>query len=177
MRLKKLEDAIEEPVTVEQVKSDLILTGDADDDLIEEWIVAFRQLIESHVKQSLLTQEWRLYFRPDELDDDNRITLPRPPIQSIEEVTFVDGDGLVEVLVVTDDYRLEDEDLVLIDSYDDGSLTVDYYAGYETTEEIPQPILQAIRNSAAAHYENREMFVLPPAVKMQVAPYRRGRLL
>jgi len=179
MRIKKLEDAIEEPVFTEQVKSDLILTGDADNELIDEWITAFRQLIESHVKQTLLTQKLAMYFKPAELDENRRIALRRPPIQSIDQVTFVDLDGISETLTEDDDYFLDDEEIAFVASYADiiGNFSVEYYAGYDSIEEIPQPILQSIRNSVAAHYENREMFVLPPAVRTQLAPFRRGRLL
>ena len=186
MRQSRLKDAVTEPVTIEQVKSDLILAGNADDELISDWIVSFRQLVEEHVKLSLLTQTRRVSFKLNELENNDRFILPRPPIQSITSVTYTDQDGNVDSYVANDDYRQEEEWIVFttapfkdIDHLEEdvGRFIVDYTAGYTSVDDVPRPISNAIRNATAAHYENREMFVLPPAVRTQLAPYRRGRLL
>jgi uncharacterized phiE125 gp8 family phage protein len=185
VRLKKLEDADDEPIIIEQVKADLILTGDADDDLIGEYISAFRQLIEAETKTSILTQTWQVSFTPQELEPMNdledtgydRFVLPRPPLQSVDTVIYTDPDGVETDLVEDTDYRIEEDFIVFEDPEGDGRYTVEYTTGYESEDEVPFPILQAIRIATAAHYENREAFVIPPSVKAHITPYKRGRLL
>lgn len=185
MRLKKLEDADSEPVNVDQVKQDLILAGDADDELLADYIKSFRQFIEEFTKTSILTQTWQVSFTPQELEPPNdevdveyipdRFLLPRPPIQSIESVTYTTIDGETTALTVTTDYRVEDDILVFEEPEYDGYYTIVYVAGYDDEANVPTPILQGIRIATSAHYENREAFVLPPSVKRDITPYKRGR--
>ena len=186
MRLKRRVDAQTEPVTKEQVKEDLILTGTADDTLIESYIKTARQFIENYAKVSILTQTWQVSFTPDELiapvgsDIPDRITLPRPPIQSVNAVTFLDDSGTTTTLTVTTDYRFEGEDVIFVSPEAAGTIgryTIDYTAGYADTSIIPDPFLIGIRIAATSHYENRESFVIPPGIRQLVGPFRRRRLV
>jgi uncharacterized phiE125 gp8 family phage protein len=170
-------------VTKEQVKADLILTGTADDTLIESYITTARQFIENYAKVSILTQTWQVSFTPDELiapvegETPDRITLPRPPIQSVNTITFMDDTGTSTTLAVTTDYRFEDEDVIFVSPEVGGRYTIDYTTGYTDTSIIPDPFLIGIRIAATSHYENRESFVIPPGIRQLVGPLRRGRLV
>lgn len=186
MRLRRRIDAQSEPVTKEEVKADLILTGTADDTLIDSYITTARQFIENYAKVSILTQTWQVSFTADELiapvenGMPDRITLPRPPIQSVNAVTFMDDTGTSTTLTVTTDYRFEGEDLIFVSPEAAGTVgryTIDYTTGYADTSIIPDPFLIGIRIAATSHYENRESFVIPPGIRQLIGPFRRGRLV
>lgn len=186
MRLIKISDADDEPVTVDEVKEDLILTGTADDDLIKGYIKSSRQFVENYAKTTLLTQTWEVSFTPDELrqpvmeETQDRIPLPRSPIQTINTVTWIDEEGNESLLDETTDYRLQGDYLLFVHPEDTGIIgiyVVNYDAGYEDVDDVPEPFIIAIRIGATSHYENRESFVIPPGIRQLVGPLRRGRLL
>ena len=50
MRLKKIIEVSDEPVDVEDVKTDLALSGDLDNDLIAHYITTSRRYVENYTK-------------------------------------------------------------------------------------------------------------------------------
>ena len=175
MHLSRVTDATTEPITHEDVKSDLILTGTADDTLIDGYIKSSRQFIENYAKVSLFTQTWQVLITPSELQTLN--ALPRSPIQEITSVTWTDEEGVTTPVDPTD-YRLAGDELILLEYEDDGYYTITYTAGFDDDDptKVPEPFKIAIRIAATSHYENRESFVIPPGIRQLVGPLRRGRL-
>jgi Phage QLRG family, putative DNA packaging. len=125
MRVTKLSEVSDEPVDVEDVKADLVLSGDADNDLIANYITTARKYVENYTKTSILQQQFRVAFTPIELQTSaemtsmvyynfayneesyynyvyntalpDRVTLPRPPIQHIDSAKWVDEQGTEQV--------------------------------------------------------------------------------
>ena len=206
MRLTRTEDATVEPVTLEDVKEELILTGTADDGLINRFIKSGRQYVENFCKISIFTLTWEVTFSQQELCPPgnppltdmtaDRITLPRSPIQSINSVTWTNEDatpagatmitlippGTSTTLTETTDYRLEGDVLIFVSpkNYDAiGTYTVNYDAGFDDSDAnlVPEDLLSAIRVMVSSNYENREQKTIPSGLRQLLAPYRRGRLL
>jgi len=124
MRLKKLSEVSDEVVDVEDVKSDLILTGNQDDDLIANYITTARKYVENYTKTSILQQQFQVSFTPIDLQTTaemtsmvyynfayneesyynyvyntalpDRFTLPRPPVISVDNAMWVDEQGTVQ---------------------------------------------------------------------------------
>lgn len=143
MRIKKIIEVSDEPVDVEDVKTDLALSGDLDNDLIAHYITTSRRYVENYTKTSILKQQIQASFSTSELvpaaealrkvyynfsyDTESffnymanptysdRFTLPRPPVQEIDSASWVDESGLTTPLVVGTDYRVFDDVLILME--------------------------------------------------------------
>lgn len=153
-----------EPVTTAEAKSHLRLDGDQENASITILITAARRLCEGYAGLSFVTQE-----RQIKLDafPDGEIIVPYGPVQSIDSVAYIDGDGNPQTLDIDDDYT-EDTSGELarispVDSWpatDDvlGAVTITYTAGYDDASGIPIPgeAKQAILMTLASLYENRQ---------------------
>jgi Phage QLRG family, putative DNA packaging. len=123
MRLKKLSEVSDEVVDVEDVKADLILTGDQDNDLIANYITTARKYVENYTKTSILQQQFQVSFTPSDIQTTaemtsmvyynfayneesyynyvyntalpDRFILPRPPVVSVDSAKWVDEQGQV----------------------------------------------------------------------------------
>jgi hypothetical protein len=102
-----------EPVTLSEVKAQLVIDGTADDALLTSFIAEARQEIEEVTGLALITQEWRLSLdhwpngREPWWDGVRQIAiselatggvpawvqLPRYPLQSVDDVTVFDEPG------------------------------------------------------------------------------------
>jgi uncharacterized phiE125 gp8 family phage protein len=89
------------PVTVEYAKRHLRSLGNSEDVLVETWIWAATSYIEEMTGRQigLATREAWLDAFPGAPGGSFRhlkIELPHPPLQSVVNVTYVDGDGAVQ---------------------------------------------------------------------------------
>ena len=114
------------------------------------------------------------------MDNDGRIHLPFPPIQSIVSVSYVDsGTGNVVVMPGTD-YIFDQDGSLLTPAYGKswptarsipGAVFVDYVAGYGAPGNVPESIKTWIKRKAADINENRETQDDPKGYAL-LAPYR-----
>src|SRR5579864_6034130 len=109
----------QEPLTLQDVKDWIRAdSGDTSQDaVLNDLIVAARRHCEERAHLALITQTWQLtldrfpglsYFAPDNpgwdymrlgVDADPRaIRLPRPPLQSVLSVTYVDMNGVTQTV-------------------------------------------------------------------------------
>ncbi len=155
--------------------TDLYRFMDADDE-VRRLVVAARQTVERWCWRSLLTQTWRLTldrFPPIDSavnagEELQTIFLPRPPVQSVSSVVYVDPDGNQQTLDPSK-YQLElaSEPARLRPAYAEswpstrpvpGAVQVTYVAGYgDDPSDVPETIRQAIKLMTGELYWNREV--------------------
>jgi uncharacterized phiE125 gp8 family phage protein len=171
-----------EPVTRDEVKSDLRITSAADDSYIDDLIVAARQNVEKFLNRALITQTW------DMVSDSSprRFALPYPPLQSVTSITSYDeqDNGTVNsssIYIVST--RTEPGYVILkngaswVDHRFDLSFAVRFKAGYgDNAVNVPGSIKRGIRTLAAKLYERRgddvELLLMDKDVQTWLQPFR-----
>jgi uncharacterized phiE125 gp8 family phage protein len=159
-------DAASEPITLTEAKDQLRETGSSEDTYINTLIKTARQFAEEKTGRGLLAQTWKATLDNGSLPTDSIIELPRPPLQSVTEITYVDSDGATQTLS-TDNYTIDTlsepgrimfEDMPNIKSTIN-ALTVEYVAGYSDASEVPAGIKQAILILVEHWFDFREAVV------------------
>jgi uncharacterized phiE125 gp8 family phage protein len=79
------------PVTVAQAKAHMNVENDLDDALIEGFIEAAAEMAENLTRRQLVTSQWD-YTAPA-FPRCGPLELPRPPLQSVDAVFYIDPDG------------------------------------------------------------------------------------
>lgn len=152
-----------EPVSRVEAKLHLNVDKSSDDDLIDAIITASRIYCENQLHRAFITQTHKLYMNrfPGE------ILVPRPPLQSVTSITYVDTDGTSQT-VTASDYQ---EDITSEpgrikpafgsswpsprDQYK--SITVTLVAGYgDAATDVPRSIVSAIKLLVGQLYMFRE---------------------
>lgn len=172
-----------EPVSVEDIKMFARIDGDYEDDLIQSLIVAVRNATQLYLGRSLIKQTltMTLDFWPT-----MAISLPRPPLISIDSVKIVEEDG-TKTTYSSDNYYLntiaEPGQLILKSSADSlpevsdrdyAMYEIIFKAGYGTLAiDVPEAIRAGMKSWITFLYENRQPIDKPPFGAMaSFAPYR-----
>jgi uncharacterized phiE125 gp8 family phage protein len=184
MALRLITPPAEEPVSLVEAKAHLRVTDPGEDTYISGLITAARMHIDGKdgiLGRALVTQTWDLVL--DAFPDD--ILVPLPPLQSVQQITYVDEDGNEQTLA-PDQYTVDtvNEPGWIVAGPNGWPKTGDYInavrvtftAGYQV---VPEPIKIAVRLMIGHWYENREDVVigvtvmkLPNASEMLLAPYK-----
>lgn len=172
-----------EPITVEEAVDHLRLEVGEHDELVYALIQAARSHVETETRRALMTQTWDLtidYEWPD------RIVLPKPPLQSVTSITYVDQAGATQTLA-SNQYQVNasSDEGVIERAYgvswpsvrrQMNAITVRFVAGYET---VPPGIIHAMKMLIAHWYAIPEATVVgtivgttPMAVDSLLFPYR-----
>jgi len=173
-----------EPITLTQAKVHLRVDDDSSDDLITALIVAARQYAEKYTNRAFITQTLRAYF-------DNFtpvIRLPRPLLQSVTSVKYIDTNGteqtvsssLYKVDVASQPSRVVPVFGEVWPSarYEINAVYVEYVAGYGVAAAVPDDIKQAMYLHIGHMFENREettpvaITELPMAYSALLSTYR-----
>jgi len=169
-----------EIMTTATAKAHLRVDSLDDDTLITDLIVAARLWIESELGRQLITASWRLYL--DIWPEDGVIRLPKPPLQSVTSISYLDADGVEQVLsssiYTVDKYSIPAR---IQPAYGEdwpaareavNSIKVLFSSGYgSTAASVPMPILKAAKLLIAHLYEHREdVLVTPPGLELSVLP-------
>ncbi len=186
MSLQLITAPATEPVTLAEAKAHLRVTTVDDDTLITALIVAARQTAENMTDRALITQTWEksLDVFPEAIE------LPKPRIQSITSVKYIDTAGVEQTLAGTE-YLLDaaSEPGWVTPAYDKAwpetravpnAVKVRYVAGYgATAADVPQIIRHAILLIIGELYERREnaivgvvIGVVPFSAMALLSPYR-----
>lgn len=168
MPIKIITPPAVEPVTFDEVKLQVKLDVDDERDLIEGiYIPAAREDCEDFHGWSYV--ERTLEYVLDRWPSGDRIYLPRPPVQEIESVYYLNPDG--EEVSFTDWLpSLDGDPAVLLKPgcswptaklYPAGAVRVRYVSGYPAKESdpcgnIPFAVKAAILQTVASYVENRE---------------------
>jgi len=193
----------QEPITLSEAKAHLRVDTGAEDSLIETLIRVARQHVEEVTSRALITQTlaysvddflgslyinhpWEEYLGYK----DNSLILPRPPLQSVDNIEYVDTQGAMQTLdasiyrvdAVSEAARITEAEAETWPTTDSvtNAVTITYVAGYgDNPADVPAPLRHAMLMMIGHFYENREEAVvgttarqLPMAVNALIAPYR-----
>jgi uncharacterized phiE125 gp8 family phage protein len=154
LRLERTSGPTSEPITTAEAKSHLRVDSTDHDTRIDALIRAAREYVEQVTRRALMTQTWKLYL--DDFPLSERIDLPRPPIQSVTLIEYVDTDGATQTLDAsqyrvdskTEPGRITEAEGVTWPATDQvtNAVTITYDAGYGgTAADVPQAIQEAIQ--------------------------------
>lgn len=165
-----------EPVDLEEMKLHLREDLDDQDELVEAFIKAAREHAEGFLGRALVTQTWDLAL--SHFPACGEFLIPRPPLQSVTSVSYVDEAGVTQVLAGSEyvvDTAREPGRIVLgyekswpITRSVPNAVTVRFVAGYGDPEDVPESIRTAIKLLVGHWYENREATVLTGATTQKV---------
>ena len=175
----------EEPVTLGEAKLHLRVDGSDDDDLITALIKAARDQCEAFTRRQFVTATYE--YTLDGFS--GFIPLPRPPLDDVNSIAYVDSDG-DDQTVDSGDYDVVTDTVIgyVQPAYGEvwpnvrghtNDITIDYDAGYGAASAVPDTLKAAIKLLVGHLYENREAVVvgttvskLPLAVESLLWPYR-----
>lgn len=152
-----------EPITLDEAKLYLRVEHSADDADITRLIKAAREWVERVTWRALISQTWKLRLTRFPCGP---IYLPKPPLQSVSSVTYVDADGTSQTwnssLWISDIYS---EPGVLEPAYSQSypvtrairqAVTITFIAGYgSAATDVPARIREAIVEHVRNSYDNR----------------------
>ncbi len=152
-------------VTVQEVKQQLRVDSTAEDQLIGRYISAAQEYLEGPYGIGVLlgTQKWTAYF--DRFY--GIIRLPLYPVQSIDEITYVDQDGATQVLdsgeyrvdLIGNPARITTEYNVtwpVTRAREPNAVAIKFTGGWSS---IPEDLRQAVVLLASHMYEMRQPVV------------------
>ncbi|HMR01762.1 MAG TPA: head-tail connector protein [Candidatus Competibacter phosphatis] len=168
----------EEPMTTAEAKSHLRVDSSSEDALIDAYVAAARSFYEEAIWRALITQTWAL--RLEQWPWGDSILLPRPPLQSVTSITYVDSDGDTNTMS-SGDYTVYAQDpgrvwLGYSKSWPSATLrpgpaiTITFVAGYGDAEDVQEIDKQAVRLILGHFYENREEVVAIPGISLAQLP-------
>ncbi|MCB1567832.1 MAG: hypothetical protein KDI69_03305 [Xanthomonadales bacterium] len=136
--------------------------------------------------RALLSQTWDMKL--DAFPDEDEISIPLPPLQSVTSISYVDGNGDTQTMS-TDDYVVDTatQPGVVALAYSKSwpvarsqrnAVTIRFVAGYGAAGAVPAPIKHAILLMVGEMFENREDSIVglsyapTRAVDQLLFPYR-----
>lgn len=197
MSLKRITQPSWEPVTDAEAFNHLRVDGygespaHPDAAMISALVTAAREFVEDHCGIAVSPCQWR-YTLPTLADP---IRIPMGPVRSVDQVTYLDNDGVRQVLspslyeVTTDELIVRGWQEIYPNyrAWPD-SVHVEFTAGYTDSlspndDPVPLRIKQAVLLIVGHLYENREQSVigtivaeLPLGVWALLRPFRRAIL-
>nr|WP_321445012.1 head-tail connector protein [uncultured Cohaesibacter sp.] len=175
-----------EPVSLSDIKAYLKIEHSDEDDLLRAFLTSARIHLEQLIGQHLITQTWRVLL---DCPFSSVMSVPVAPLGSILNAAFLSPDGDL-VTLGSEAFSIEQLSgpatirnvggQVALAGY---RLQLDLETGFGATpEDVPAPLLQAVRMIAAEWYERRliaDPAALPSLLKALsplIAPYRSVRL-
>ena len=157
------------PVTVEEARRHLRVDGTEEDALIQTYIIAATELTETFTCRQLMPATYAL--RIDRFPP--VIIVPKPPLQSVTSIAYLDSQGASQTLTVTTDYIVDSNSepgrittpfsTVWPVSYDQmNAVTVTFVAGYTGAGTVPESLKAAIKLMVGDMFQNRETTLEKP---------------
>lgn len=187
--LKLFTQPAAEPLTMDETKATIRVDATDDDALIVRLIIAARMQAENLTRRALVTQTWELYL---EQFPSWSLFLPKPTLQSVTSITYLDELGVTQTLAV-DQYLVDivSEPGRITPAYgiawpftrrQMNAVCVRFVAGYGTAADVPASIKNWILMRVGTAYENRKdleiayrqtLVQLPPSfIDGLLDPYR-----
>lgn len=173
-----------EPVTLAEVKLFLRESATDQDAIITALIISARQYAENYCRRALVYQELELCLPA--YPSDSIITLPRPPLQSVRWVKYINAVGVLTT-VDPSEYQVNTADepgqirptwqnFWKVTRYTDwNAVQVRYYAGYagvgspdDYAAGVPASIKHWMKVRIAQLYEHREAVVIERGSLLQI---------
>ncbi|MCC2646866.1 MAG: hypothetical protein K0R02_931 [Rickettsiaceae bacterium] len=155
-------------LSLEEIKKFLRVTQDHDDKIISNMSIAAQDIAEKYTNFCLSLKEITLEVSPIS----NKIIVPLTPISKIESIKFKYDEDFKNI-----DESLYDispfHDYIIIDSSLRGKiLQINYTAGFDNYEKIPQAIIQGLMLHIAEMYDKQIIStILPNSVKLLYSPF------
>ena len=190
----------DEPVSLTETKNHLRVTGNLDDDYIGSLIEAAVAAAEAFTHRALVTQTWDWVL--DDFPSEDIFCVPRPPLQSVTSINYLDAVDGSSQLWATSEYDVDAPATIAeIGEFaapgrialafgvtypatrtEINSVTVRFVAGYGAAEAVPAKIRQGMLLAISTWYEHREDVVvgtIATALPMHTSkllwwPYRLG---
>jgi len=157
------------PISLEDAKDHLRLSGDAEDDYVQSLIYTAIDWAEQFTGRRLLTQTWKYYLDdwPEARDDGSYIRLPFGQLKSVTSVVYTDSDE-DDTTWDSDEYIVDIESepgrVVLGYGYTWPSFTaspsnpicITYVCGWTASASVPTNIKHAIKLMVTDLYNDRE---------------------
>lgn len=177
------------PFTLAEAKQHLRVDDTAEDAYIDTLISAVTKHVQGYIGRTLIstTYTWKL----DRFPRSQNLTFPRPPLQSIASIAYINQDGdsttwgstYYNLDTVSHPARLEPaySESWPITRAQNNAVTVTYTAGYgDEAEDVPVDIRQGMLFLLGHLYENRQDVVVgtgfvtnvPKASEWLIDPYR-----
>ena len=165
-----------EPITLAEARRQLNDPPTEDNDLIQECIAAAREMAEHRTHRQLVAATY-IYSLDSFPGLDAPIMLPKPPLQSVESITYVDGAGDTQTLAASG-YSVDTSGLlgVIVPAYDEiwpstraqrGAVSIRFVTGWPVDDSVSPPVAttpSAIKRwmhcYIGAMYEHREAEII-----------------
>lgn len=182
-----------EPVTVPEAKAWARITHDEEDDLVEMLIGAARRQVEhTELRRALNTQTRDYFLDGFPCERGGRIKVPRPPLQSVTHIKYVDTGGVQQTLDVSEyQVDIKSQPGRIYPAWGTSwpatrcvpnAVEIRFIAGYGAAiEDVPEEIRQAMKVMIKTAWEHREEIVtgtivaaipISLGVRQMLAPYR-----
>jgi len=174
-----------EPVTLAELRAQLKSDSTDDDTYVSALGVAARESVESFTRRALMLQTLLLTRRSFYDKDAPRsllrelgcrragplsVQLPRPELHDVEWVKYYDTDNVLQTLDASKYHIVTDEisgriELAYGESWPDvysrpDAVQIQYIAGWETADDVPQALKLAIQQTVVDWYELRGSLAL-----------------
>lgn len=174
LRVKRTVQPTVEPITVAEAMVHCRIDSNTEEDFLSALISAAREWCEDATASTIASTTWALSL--DEFpcysdalrgSDQYRILVPRPPVQSVSSIAYIDTDGASQTLS-TDVYAVDTSSpyecrvtLKYGQSWPStqnvaNAVTVTYVAGYQLPGDVPPRVRHALKLLVGHWYENRE---------------------
>lgn len=185
MRLELLTPPATEPVTLAECKTRLRIDDATDDAGVTRLIAAATSHAQSITRRAFVTQSWALTL---DAFPCGSISLPLPPLQTVEEISYIDSTGATVVLPSTE-YLVDKNGLVgmIHRAYQKQwpttraqpmAVRIEFTAGYGAAAAVPSDLASALMLLVAHWDQNREPVVIgtivssvPMSVESLLAPF------
>lgn len=170
MALKLYTAPTSEPISLADAKKQLRLPSayTSEDDAINWYIKAAREIAERETNRALLTQTWKLTL--DKFPASGVIQCSKNPVIAITSIQYYDTAGDLQTWSA-DNYILDDqrEPWRITPAYGlsfpstqsrINAVTITFTAGYSSADTIPANIMQGMRLIIGDLYKNRENIVI-----------------
>ena len=197
MKLTLLEKPQQEIISLSEAKHYIRVDQDYDDGLINTFISATREAMETLLQKSIIKQKWLYQIDmkdilnanygekdfPDILGNSIKIPLPKPPVLKVEQVTVIYNNDKRKI--VPHDVEIDDGFFVRIQVEFRSKIKsreITYYTGIaEISENIPYQLKLANLMLVADAYKNRFTYdsacFMPKSIEKLLTPFKRMRLV
>lgn len=180
MGLALLTAPTQELLKREEVKLQLRIDEDDENDLLDAWNTVCREFCEEDLRRQFVQATYQLTLDrfPRAYESDflpgngwflnGEICLPRPPLKSVTEIRYIDPDGTPQTLASSNYEVVTDREPGRIRlAYDKtwpavrqhkGVISIDFVAGYGTRDEVPERVKGVVKLLIAHVYNHRDAF-------------------
>lgn len=159
-----------EPVTFADVQAQVRIDDADEQTLVETYITAARKYVEDYTRRTLIDTTYDLYFASG--FPGTEIIIPRPPLQSITSITYLDTNGAsqtfasgsYQVDAQSEPGRVKPEPTTSWPATDSGNydtVIIRFLAGYgSAATDVPEGLRLAIQMLAGHWFTHREPVIV-----------------